>query len=60
MAVFVNEEVSHHISPISNDFKASKKLKELYESHSELEFVQLMIKSFSLKLKNDDPLALAS
>ena len=36
------------------------KLKELYDSHSELEVVQLMIKLFSLELKNDDPLALAS
>ena len=35
-------------------------MKELYDSHSELEVAQLMIKLFNLKLKNDDPLALAS
>ena len=35
-------------------------MKELYDSHSELEVVQLMIKLFSLELKNDDPLDLAS
>ena len=60
IATFVNEEVSFHISPFSNAFEALQKLKELYNSHSELEVVQLMIKLFSLELKNDDPLALAS
>ena len=60
IATSVNEEVSHHISPFSNAFEALQKLKELYDSHSELEVVQLLIKLFSLELKNDDPLALAS
>ena len=49
-----------HISPFSNAYDALKKLKELYDSNSELEVVQLMIKLFSLELKNDDPLAVAS
>lgn len=31
-----------------------------YDSHSELEVVQLVVKLFSLELKNNDPLALAS
>ena len=35
-------------------------MKELYDSHSALEVVQLMIKLFTLELQNDDPLALAS
>ena len=52
--------MGHHISPYSNSFEALQKLKELYDPHSELEFVQLMIKLFNLELKNDDPLALAS
>ena len=52
--------VSHHISPFSNAFEALQNLKELYDSHSALEVVQLMIKLFSLELQNDDPLALAS
>ena len=60
IATFLNEEVSRHISPFSNAYDALKKFKELYDSHSELEVVQLMIKLFSLELKNDDPLALAS
>ena len=60
IVAFVNEEVSHHISPFSNAFEALQKLKELYDSHSALNFVQLMIKLFSLELQNNDPLALAS
>jgi len=52
--------VSRHISPFSNAFEALQKLKELYDSHSALKVVQLIIKLFSLELQNDDPLALAS
>jgi len=55
----VNEEVSRHISSYSTAFKALQKLKELYGSHSALEFVQLMIKLFTLELQNNDPLALS-
>ena len=60
ITTLVNEEVSHHISPFSNFVEALPKLKELYESHSKLEVVQLMIKLFTLELQNDHPLALAS
>lgn len=60
IAAYVNEEVSRHIKPFSNPYEALRKLKELYDSHSELEIVQLMIKLVNLELKNDDPLALAS
>jgi len=56
----VNEEVTHHIFPFSNSFEALQKLKELDDSHSALEVVQLMIKLFNLELQNDDPLALTS
>lgn len=56
----VSKEVSHHISPFSNAFEALKKLKELYDSHSALEFVQLKIKLFTLELQNSDPLVLHS
>jgi len=55
----INEEVNRHISPFSNASEALQKFKELYDSHFELEFVQLMIKLFILELQNDDPLALA-
>eukprot|EP00253_Pinus_taeda_P008762 PITA_08762 len=56
----VNEEVSHHISLFSNAFEALQNLNELYDSHYTLEFVQLMIKLFTLELQNNDPLDLAS
>jgi len=51
--------VSRHISSYSTTFEALQKLKELYDSHSSLEVVQLMIKLFTLQLQNNDPLALA-
>ena len=60
IATFLNEEASRHISPFSNDFEALNKLKELYDSHFELEVIQLMIKVFSLEFKSDDSLSLAS
>ena len=60
IAALVKEEVSRHIIPFQNSFEALQKLKELYDSHSALEFVQLMIKLFTLELQNDDPLSLAS
>eukprot|EP00253_Pinus_taeda_P014442 PITA_14442 len=60
IAASVNEEVSHHISSYSTASKALQKLKELYDSHSALEVVQLMIKLFTFELQNNDPLALAS
>ena len=60
IAASVSEEVSQHILPFSNAFEALQKLKELYDSHSALEVVQLMIKLFTLELQNNDPLALAS
>ena len=60
IATSVNEDAIRHISPFSNAFEALQKLKELYDSHSELEVVQLMIKLFSYELKNHDPLALVS
>jgi len=59
IAASINE-VSRHISSYSTAFEALQKLKELYDSHSALEVVQLMIKLFTLELKNNDPLALAS
>ena len=55
----VNEEVSCHTSSYSTVFEALQQLKELYDSHSTLEVVQLMIKLFILELQNNDSLALA-
>jgi len=56
----MNEEVSHYIMAFSHAFESIKKLKDLYDSHSHLQVVQLMIKLFNLELKDDDPLALDS
>ena len=60
IAASVNKEVSRHLTTCSTAFQALQKLKELYDSHSALEVVQLMIKLFTLELQNNDPLALAS
>ncbi len=38
---------------------ALKKLKDLYDSHSELETIQLLMKLLNVQLKNDDPMSLA-
>ena len=53
IAASVNKEVSRHISSYSTTFKALQKLKELYDSHSALEVIQLMIKLFTLELQNN-------
>eukprot|EP00253_Pinus_taeda_P014908 PITA_14908 len=60
IATFVNDEVSHHISPYPTTFEAKEKMKKLYDSHFALEVVQLMIKLFTLELQSNDPLAFAS
>ena len=36
-----------------------KKLKDLYDSHFEIEIIQLLIKLFTLELKDNDPMKLA-
>jgi len=59
IAASVDEEVSFHISPFSNAFESLQKLRKLYDSHTELKVVQLMIKLFNIEFKNDDHLALA-
>jgi hypothetical protein len=56
----VSEEVSHHIKSIKYSWGALKKLKYLYDSHSKLELIQLLLKLFNLELKDNDPMALAS
>lgn len=60
IAASENEEVTCRIAPFTNVFSALKKLKEVSDSHTQLEVVQLMIKLFNLELKDDDSLALAS
>ena len=56
----VSEKVKCHIRSIDDAWNALKKLKDLFDSHSELELIQLQLKLFNLELKNDDPMALIS
>jgi hypothetical protein len=56
----LSEEVSRHIPSISDSYGAFKRLNELYDTHYELELIQLMLNLFNLELKNDDLVALAS
>lgn len=54
------EEVIKYIIFCSTALEALKKLKELYDSHSELEIIQLLLKLFNLEMKDNDPLKSAS
>jgi len=56
----ISEEVIHHIISIKYSWSDFKKLKDLYDSHSELEIIQLLMNLFNLELKDNDPMALAS
>jgi hypothetical protein len=58
--VMVSEEVIHIIVSISDSYGSLKILNELYDTHSELELIQLMLNLFNLELKNDDPMDLTS
>ena len=57
---FVSEEVSRHLISSKIAQEALKKLKYLYDSHSELEIIRLLMNLFSLELKDNDPMKLAS
>jgi hypothetical protein len=56
----VSEEVRHDIVSINELYGSSNNLKDLYDSHEELELIQLLVNIFNLELNNDDPMALAS
>jgi hypothetical protein len=56
----VTEEVRRHILSSTTTFKALEKLKDLYDSHSELKIIQLLMKLFNLELKDNNPMKLAS
>ena len=45
---------------INGSYIALKRLNELYDTHSEVELIQLMVKLLNLELKNNDPMDLAS
>ena len=50
----VSEEVSRHLISSKSVWEELKKLKDLYDSHSELEIIQLLMKLFNLELKDND------
>ena len=56
----VSEEARQHILPPKSCFEALKALKYLYDSHSKMEMIQLMLKMFSLEVKDNDPMMGAS
>jgi len=60
IASLFSEVVNYHISSIDDAWNALKELKDLSESHFELELIQLQLKIFNLELKNDDTMALIS
>lgn len=57
--VTVRKEVSCHIVSINVSYIVLEILNNLYDIHSELELIQLLVKLFDLELKNDDHMALA-
>lgn len=56
----ISEEISMHIISYKTPFTTLKKLKYLYDSHSKLEIIQLLMKLFILDMKDNDPMKLAS
>ena len=48
-----------HLVSSKSDWEALKKLKDFYDSHSELEIIQLLMKLFNLELKDNDPMKLS-
>jgi hypothetical protein len=55
----ISEEMRHHIASISDSYNVLKRFNDLYDTHYELELIQLMVKLFNLELNNNDPMALA-
>ena len=55
----ISEEVSRHLVSSKSVWEALKKLEDLYDSHSELEIIQLLMKLFNLELKDNDPMKIA-
>jgi hypothetical protein len=47
-----------HIFSINDSYGTLKKLKDFYDSHLELELIQLLVKLFNLELKKDESMTL--
>ena len=60
IAKLISEEVSCHLVSIKDWYGALKKLKDVYDSHSELDIIQLLRKLFNLELRGNGPMALSS
>jgi hypothetical protein len=60
IAVSISEEVSCQLVSIKDSYGALKKLKDLYDSHSELEIIYLFLKLFNIELRDNEPMDLAS
>ena len=56
---FISEVVSRHLVSSKSAWEPLKKLNDLYDSHFELEIIQLLMKLFNLELKDNDPMKLA-
>ena len=56
----ISEKVSRHLVSSKSACEVLKKIKDLYDSHSELEIIQLLMELFNLELKDNDPMKLAS
>jgi hypothetical protein len=56
----VSEEVSHHMVSIKYSWSALKNLKDMYDSHSRVELIQLLMNLFNLEMKDNNPMFLAS
>lgn len=54
----VTEEVSIYIHFSNTTPGGLNKLKEIYDSHSKLEIIQLILKLFNLKMKDNDHMKL--
>ena len=53
---YISEEVSQHIISIKYSWSDLNKLKELYDSRSKLELIQLLLNIFNLGLKDNYPM----
>ena len=60
IAASITEEVSRHIISCKSAFAALNKMEYLYDSHLELQIIQLLMKLFNLEMKDNDPMKLAS
>ena len=59
ITTLVSEEVRRYIHSCKKAFETLQILKEFYDSHSELENIQLLLKLFNLEMKDNGQMKLA-